>query len=113
MSGDAQSARDPGAPRSGREAAFRANSSPTARARHAARSAHANSSAAQPECSAPGLDDPLLDPIEEFARAMDDYRRTSGRMFPTWCEVLEVLRSLGYRRLTLPDPLGFAAKGEP
>jgi hypothetical protein len=29
---------------------------------------------------------------------MDDYKRASGRMFPTWCEVLEVLTGLGYRK---------------
>ncbi len=34
----------------------------------------------------------------EFMRAMDDYKRTSGRMFPTWSEVLEVVRSLGYTK---------------
>jgi hypothetical protein len=36
----------------------------------------------------------------ELARAMQEYRRTSGRMFPTWCEVLEVLQSLGYAKLS-------------
>jgi hypothetical protein len=34
----------------------------------------------------------------EFMRAMDDYKRKSGRMFPTWSEVLEVVRSLGYQK---------------
>ena len=34
----------------------------------------------------------------EFMKAMDDYKRKSGRMFPTWSEVLEVVRSLGYSR---------------
>lgn len=34
----------------------------------------------------------------EFMRAMDDYKRRSGRQFPTWSEVLEVVRSLGYQR---------------
>jgi hypothetical protein len=34
----------------------------------------------------------------EFMKAMDDYKRRSGRMFPTWSEVLEVVRSLGYTR---------------
>ncbi len=33
-------------------------------------------------------------------RAMDDYKRDSGRMFPTCSEVLEVIRALGYVRLT-------------
>ena len=41
----------------------------------------------------------------EFMRAMDAYKRGSGRMFPTWSEVLEVLRSLGYRRVAEPTAL--------
>ncbi len=32
----------------------------------------------------------------EFMNAMNDYKRTSGRMFPTCSEVLEVVRGLGY-----------------
>lgn len=36
----------------------------------------------------------------EFMRAMDDYKRDSGRMFPTCSEVLEVIRGLGYHKLT-------------
>jgi len=40
-----------------------------------------------------------LDEVE-FMKAMDDYKRKSGRMFPTWSEVLEVVRSLGYARQT-------------
>lgn len=35
----------------------------------------------------------------EFMRAMDEYKRRSGRQFPTWSEVLEVIRSLGYRQV--------------
>lgn len=34
----------------------------------------------------------------EFMKAMDDYKRKSGRMFPTWSEVLEVVRALGYAK---------------
>jgi len=41
----------------------------------------------------------------EFMRAMDEYKRRSGRQFPTWSEVLEVLRSLGYRRVAEPSEL--------
>ena len=36
-----------------------------------------------------------LDEIE-FMNALDDYKRSSGRMFPTCSEILEVIRSLGY-----------------
>ena len=35
----------------------------------------------------------------EFMTAMDHYRRESGRPFPTWSEVLEVLQSLGYEKV--------------
>lgn len=37
----------------------------------------------------------------EFMQALDRYKRTSGRMFPTCSEVLEVLRSLGYQRVAI------------
>src|SRR5206468_8951775 len=35
----------------------------------------------------------------EFMMAMNEYKRRSGRMFPTWSEVLEVLRDLGYEKV--------------
>ena len=38
----------------------------------------------------------------EFMTAMDKYRRESGRPFPTWSEVLEVLLSLGYEKVAKP-----------
>ena len=41
----------------------------------------------------------------EFMRAMDDYKRRSARQFPTWSEVLEVLRSLGYRQIAEPSEI--------
>jgi hypothetical protein len=34
----------------------------------------------------------------EFMNAMQAYKLRSGRNFPTWSEVLEVLRDLGYTR---------------
>lgn len=43
----------------------------------------------------------------EFMREMDDYKRRSGRQFPTWSEVLEVLRSMGYRQVAEPTELTF------
>ena len=41
----------------------------------------------------------------EFMKAMDEYKRRSGRQFPTWSEVLEVLVSLGYRRVAEPTEI--------
>jgi hypothetical protein len=34
----------------------------------------------------------------EFMAAIDEYKRLSGRMFPTCSEVLEVLKKLGYEK---------------
>jgi hypothetical protein len=34
----------------------------------------------------------------EFKLSMEDYKRWSGRQFPTWSEILEVLRGLGYAK---------------
>lgn len=55
------------------------------------------------------------DPEIEFMRAMDDYKRRSGRMFPTCSEVLEVVRNLGYYRLTADqiEALGLGHIEEP
>jgi hypothetical protein len=38
----------------------------------------------------------------EFMMAMNEYKRSSGRMFPTWSEVLEVLKALGYEKASDP-----------
>ena len=33
-----------------------------------------------------------------FVTAIDAFKRVNGRPFPTWTEVLEVIRKLGYRK---------------
>ncbi|MFH5804273.1 hypothetical protein [Alienimonas sp. DA493] len=38
----------------------------------------------------------------DFMRAMDEYKRLAGRQFPTWSEVLEVVRAIGYERVNAP-----------
>ena len=40
----------------------------------------------------------------EFMHAIDQYKRASGRMFPTCSEMLEVLISLGYEKTQFPTP---------
>lgn len=40
----------------------------------------------------------------QFMHALDAYKRTSGRMFPTCSEILEVIRALGYVRVTPAVP---------
>jgi hypothetical protein len=41
----------------------------------------------------------------DFMKAMDLYKRRSGRQFPTWSEVLEVLENLGYRKVAQPTEI--------
>ena len=41
----------------------------------------------------------------EFMTAMDLYKRRSGRQFQTWSEVLEVIESLGYRKVAEPKEI--------
>lgn len=36
--------------------------------------------------------------VLEFITAIDDYKRANRRPFPTWSEVLEILKELGYTR---------------
>ncbi len=35
----------------------------------------------------------------EFVMAMDEYKRMNKRPFPSWTEVLEVIKYLGYRKV--------------
>jgi len=41
----------------------------------------------------------------EFMKSMDQYKRENRRPFPTWSEVLEVLRALGYRKVAAPSTM--------
>jgi hypothetical protein len=59
-------------------------------------------------CERDYTDDEVL-----FMNALDDYKRTSGRMFPTCSEVLEVVRSLGYVRLSPSDQAPIVAEPLP
>lgn len=36
----------------------------------------------------------------EFMQALDEYKRANGRMFPTCSEILEVIRGLGYMKVS-------------
>ena len=41
---------------------------------------------------------PREDEVLRLREAMENYKRSSGRMYPTWSEVLEVVRDLGYQK---------------
>ncbi|MEO6594168.1 MAG: hypothetical protein ABIP94_05395 [Planctomycetota bacterium] len=55
------------------------------------------SDTAEPERSAPPLAEVDADALE-FIEAIDRFKKQNGRPFPSWSEVLLVLRRLGYRR---------------
>jgi len=76
--------RKPSAPR-------RPKADPAAETRTSSRSAKRRSPK-EPE------PDPELLELErlQFLRAMDSFKRRTGKTFPTWTEVLEVLRSIGW-----------------
>ena len=40
-----------------------------------------------------------------FLMAIDQYKRQNSRPFPTWTEVLEVIKALGYRCVAEPQQL--------
>jgi hypothetical protein len=41
----------------------------------------------------------------EFLMAINEYKRANARPFPTWTEVLEVIKALGYRKTAEPSGL--------
>jgi hypothetical protein len=41
----------------------------------------------------------------EFLMAIDQYKRANQRPFPTWTEVLEVIKAIGYRKVAEAQPL--------
>ncbi len=46
----------------------------------------------------------------EFLMAINEYKRKNTKPFPTWTEILEVIKALGYRKVAEPQPLEQAAK---
>jgi hypothetical protein len=41
----------------------------------------------------------------EFLMAIDEYKQKNSRPFPTWTEVLEVIKALGYRKVAEPQSI--------
>lgn len=40
----------------------------------------------------------------DFLMAIDEYKRKNQRPFPTWTEVLDVIKALGYSKVEEPEP---------
>jgi hypothetical protein len=47
----------------------------------------------------------MTDEQFEFLMAIDGYKKANQRPFPTWTEVLEVIKALGYRKVAEPQSL--------
>lgn len=41
----------------------------------------------------------ITDEVLEFVMAIDEYKRVNNRPFPSWTEVFEIIRYLGYRKV--------------
>ncbi len=41
-----------------------------------------------------------------FILAIEEYKKKNSRPFPTWTEVLEIIKALGYRKVAQPQQLG-------
>ncbi len=41
----------------------------------------------------------------EFLKAIDEYKKVNKRPFPTWTEVLDLIRAMGYRKMAEPQDI--------
>lgn len=41
----------------------------------------------------------------DFLMAIDQYKRANQRPFPSWTEILEIIKAIGYRKVAEPQPL--------
>jgi hypothetical protein len=41
-----------------------------------------------------------------FLQAVEEYKRVNERPFPTWTEVLDIVKALGYRKVEEPQDIG-------
>jgi len=46
----------------------------------------------------------------EFLMAIEEYKKANSKPFPTWTEVLELIKALGYRKVAAPQPLAEARR---
>ena len=47
----------------------------------------------------------MTDDETEFVLAVASYQKRFARRYPTWREVLNILRCLGYRKVVEPEPI--------
>lgn len=37
--------------------------------------------------------------VMEFLKAIDTFKRKTGKLFPSWSDILDIVKSLGYRKV--------------
>ena len=47
----------------------------------------------------------LNDEQFEFLMVIDEYKKVNQKPFPTWTEVLEIIKAMGYRKVAEPQSL--------
>ena len=47
----------------------------------------------------------MTDEQFELIMAVDEYKKVNKRPFPTWTEVLDIIKALGYRKVAEPDKI--------
>lgn len=55
----------------------------------------------------------MTDEQFEFVMAIDQYKRQNNRPFPTWTEVLELIKAIGYRKVAEPQDIKAQKTEEP
>lgn len=58
----------------------------------------AKKTATKSRAKSPTNPDSMSEDVIEFITAVDDYKRVNQRPFPSWSEILEVVKKLGYER---------------
>jgi len=53
----------------------------------------------------------MTDEQFDFLMAIEEYKRANKRPFPSYTEVLEIAKALGYRLVAEPGPLKIAGEG--
>lgn len=76
--------------------AKKAGSKKTSSKKAPSKSGGAKTSAKKPIRKGPTTE--VTPDVLEFINALDDYKKDKNRPFPTWSEVLEVVKGLGYRK---------------
>jgi len=54
----------------------------------------------------------LTDEQFEFLMAIDEYKKKNAKPFPSWTEVFEVMKAMGYRKVAEPQSLATSKKEE-